>query len=651
MPKPWERNWDGPTVENAERQEQGVPGPWARDWSTSSPPAVAQEQPAPSASRGPILDILDFFNDSATFGLWPRLMEATGIRPNETERLEAARQEAPWWVEGIGDLAGYAIPGAGLAGAVSKTVPRLAANTIPAIMGREGLAGAGLTTLDNAFRHGEFDIVDVLADGGFSAALAGGMSRLARLNPTERLRAAGSDLTDADLAASRQFHDTAEGVGIPLDNMEAISQMAGPRAAALEGQFESALSSPRGGVLASAFEAERSPIIRDTAEQMVADLGGGISPQSVTRAANQSLTDFRIDVNAQARPFYAAAESRHLPPNWVPRHEYINSATQRVLNNAGLMQDLTRQYNIATGRPGPIPTNSIIFNDAVRKELHAMAGAERAKPRANLQVAEGMEAQAQRLNDAMDRVTIDPTTGQSNYAQARSIVEQGMEELSDLRGTPLGPLANAGGTAASQAGTVFGVRTGADAANSLTALDRLGSIQPDMPIGILANHLDAAVSDVTVPPTTFANRALPTSHSMQLADDVLGGASPLVTARLNAARAVDPYVGSPFMEPSGTTPRVMSMDIVKDAGKGRAVEMMQDPNFMGHFVPDGQGGERFVRGQLGRPGPTVERAINMGRSAVAADGPSDWMDNEERERMRMLILLQEMGMAPSHPAR
>lgn len=634
MPNPWDKYREGPTVERANAETAGsVPGPWERDWSGSSAPVTAPEQPA-SASRGPLFDTLDAFNDTLTFGLYSKLLEGTGIRPGETDRIEAMRRENPL-ASIIGDLGGYAIPGAGLAAGTAKTIPALARNTIPSIMGREAVAGGGLTIADNALRHGEFSFLDTALDAGMSGAMGGAFGVLSRVNPTERLRAAGSHLSDADLAAARQFHDTAEGVGIPLNNMEAITAVApGPGSANVQGHFASALQSPKGGVAGASFEASRGPVIRDTAEQMVQDLGGGVAPFDVSQAAGQSVENLRMQINAAARPHYAAAEARHLPPTWVPKHPYIEQATRNITSNEGLMADLTREYQLATGRSGPMPTHSIMFNDAVKKELQRMAN--EAAEKGNNMVATGIGNQVENMITAMDRVA-------PSYAQARQITEDGAQVIAGLNAGPIGSL-SAGGTAAGQGDAVFGVRTGADADVSREALANLGSIDTEMPRGILANHLDAAVSDVTVPPTTFAQRALPTTHSMDLAEDALGGASPLVNTRLEAARAIDPYGGAPLMEPSGTTPRVMSMDLVKDAGKGRAVDMMYDPNFMGRFIPDGQGGSTFERGQLGRPGPTLERAINMGRSTVAADGPSDWMDEEEKRRLRIQIMLEEMGI-------
>jgi hypothetical protein len=408
------------------------------------------------------------------------------------------------------------------------------------------------------------------------------------------------------------------GLGVPVDVMESVTQVAGPRAARLEGQYNAATSRPGGARQAQAFEAQRAPIIRETGREMVDELGGGIPPQDVTAAADDVFENIRVGANNAADPFYARADARRLPPTWVPQHPYIDAAVRRVTsgqNSEGRLWDLGQRYTGLTGRPGPAPANSIVFMDAVRKDMITEAGRlrELGGP-ANNEMAAGIMAQVDRLTSRMDTVSPD-------YQQARGIFETAMGEADNLRAGPLRSLENAGSTAESQAGTVFGVSTGADAANSSAALSALGDANPDVPRGLLANHIDAAVSSDVARPDAFGTRLFPNEHSSALLNDVLGpGGSPQIRARLEAARAVDPYQARNDSSTSGLSPWTQAYDYAMGFGTDKAVAAMQDP--------------RFIR-QLGRTGPTHEALQTVGR-AVNQEAELDEVLRSLLERMNIL---------------
>lgn len=586
-------------------EERGVkPGPRI----DNLPEGFRLETPEEAApgSKGPIHDTLSSFNDTLTFGLFPKFLEMTGLAPDETVRIEKMRRENPA-ASVIGDLGGYMIPGVAASNAVAKTVPALAKNTFRSIVGREAVASAALEGGEQLTRgalrgdpFGEFDANLVGLSGLTGGVLGGGVAGLSRLLPTERLRAAGSSLTEADKAAASQFMDISNGMGVPVNVREAVNHTAGPRASRLEGAYNAAVSRPPGMAEAQSFDAARGPVIRDTGREMVTDLGGGIAPQRVTSAAEDVFTNIRQGADLDAQPHYQAAENRHLPPTWVPKHPYIDDARARIASGEGAEGrafDMDKRYTSRTGRPGPTPPNSVTYIDEVRQEMQREIGREMAKPAPDNNYIAGIQRQLELLTERTDRVAPD-------YATARGLFETAMEKSDNLRGGPLRSLENQGGTAKGQASAIFDVSTGADAANSRAALQALGDANPDVPKGLLANHIDAAVSSDVVRPDAFGSSLFPNEHSIGLVDDILGpGGSPMVKQRLEAARAVQPFQGKNDAHLSGLNTKSISFDALLNFGSDNAVRAMQDPNFVK---------------QLGRLGPTHAAAQAVQRSTNQA---------------------------------
>jgi len=120
-------------------------------------PAAVDDAPKPNRFKGPdkkaavsngpledaglfLLDILRNFNDTASFGLYNKALEATGVDPLADEKLMDSNPIAGI----IGDMGGYSIPGAGFSKAASM-VPGLAKNSIASTGGT--LAASRTSTL------------------------------------------------------------------------------------------------------------------------------------------------------------------------------------------------------------------------------------------------------------------------------------------------------------------------------------------------------------------------------------------------------------------------------------------------------------------------------------------------------------------------
>jgi hypothetical protein len=139
------------------------------------------EEEAAPASRGGIHDTLSSFNDTLTFGLWPKALEMFGVE-GEADRVARMRQENPT-ASVIGDTLGYLVPGAAASKVATKALPTLARNTFRNVAGREMVANAGLEATDQVVRgslrgdpFGEFDPIDIALSGAAGGVLGGGIA-------------------------------------------------------------------------------------------------------------------------------------------------------------------------------------------------------------------------------------------------------------------------------------------------------------------------------------------------------------------------------------------------------------------------------------------------------------------------------------------
>lgn len=558
-------------------------------------PAPAEEAKSdPFGDAGMfILDALRNANDSMTLGLYPKLLELTGLDPQAEEKLEDSNP----WAQLIGQTGGMLLPTTAAANLVAKGSTTLAKHTLPAIVGREGIAGGAVSVAENAV-DGNFDPVDNAIDAALGAAGAGlfgglihGTNRV--LNPTARIRAAGSDLTPAERDAAYSFAKYAEGEGIPLTNAEAVTAMAPEHAPKVESLFEGAAKAPDASNVLASFNAGRRPKLTQAGRRIAMDIrtdAAGqpidpLQPQRASELAQEGIDTVKGGFTLASRPYYAAAEARKLPPSWVPKSGYTSKAIEYVADNPALLEALER-------RSGNVPEpHSILFLDAAKKEMDSMV--QRSTERNRGGEASFIAEEAADLVSQMDRVA--PT-----YAKAREISEQGSQAVADLEAGPLGVISR-GRNPAAQARSLFGATNSAEKEAAELALAHVGD---ELPLGLLANQLESATFKQ---PIGWAKSALPNEVSQELAELVLTRAGKDgVRGPLRAAQAVNPRDVAPTPN-EHTGPIGELWSFARDWGKKGVAKKMLDPE--------------MIR-MMGIQGP-LESALIRGTTAatVAAQGP------------------------------
>jgi hypothetical protein len=536
------------------------------------------------------MDFMRNFNDTLTFGLYPKFLEMTGLDPNAEEDLENSDPFAAVF----GDMAGYVVPGMGASAAVAKAIPKLAGNNIPRIVGREAVANAALTGVDDVVR-GEGDLIetplDMLISGGFGGVMAGGTALAGRaISSGARVRGMGADLTPGDIQAAKGFSDYSRSKGITLNNAEAIDAVAPSRSQAILQGMDRVAQAPAGNARLASFNAARGPQIAEAGKQIVADMGGGIPPSQASTAAKDALTRNKSLVQQSAKPYYEAAEPRKLPPTWVPKDGYTGEAIREVLDDPGMMKGLTLTTATPTNPKGTAPdTNSVLFLDAVKKKLDTRAA--RAFAGEDPTVGGFARNEADALTAKLDQIA--PT-----YPVARDIAEQGKGMVDALEAGPLGSVAKSP-TTQGQGRALFGATNEVEKeAASIAARN----MPPQVPLGVLANSIDTATSKS---PMGWGKTALPTDVAKELADETLRRAGKEdVSPVLAAARAVNPKLPmASGHENTGWGGALFSA--VRDLGSGGTADKLVDPRWI----------ERI--GKMGPVQKSVTRAGSSGNQAAA----------------------------------
>lgn len=522
-------------------------------------PAEPTPQPDPLAEAGAFgLDVLHNFNNALTLGLWPKFLEITGLDTQAEEKLA----ESNPWAKIIGDTGGYILPTSAVANTAARIVPALAKHTLPAIVGREAIAGGAVSAGEDLVQ-GKVDLADTALDAALAGGGAGffggaihGINRL--VNPYARIRAAGADLLPADRDAAAGFSQFAADQGIPLTNAEAVSAVAPDRAQRVQSIFEGAAKAPDASNVLAAFNARRKPMLVDVGHRMALDIRGGADPLSGLEASNiasDAIGNVKGGFSLAARPFYELAEPKKIPPTWVPKRRYVPEAARYVKENTPLMQAMEDNTGV---RPDP---NSILFLDAVRNELESMASSAFSRNRAKEGgfILDDLDA----LTAMMDRFAPD-------YKKGREISEQGKRALAELYASPLGIISKST-KPSTQAGSLFGITNASEKEAVDLALAHVGD---ELPLGLLANHIESAVNKK---PIGWGKSALPNELSQQVADDILTAAGKdSIIPTLRAAKAVDPRDISPTPnEHTGPVGELWS--VLRDWGKKGVTTGMLDP--------------------------------------------------------------------------
>lgn len=596
--------------ETADKGPKTAPGAMFRGQQLAADPTPAQPQDGGNMLAGAgqfTTDLLRRINDKATFGLWDKFTNATGLDPGAADKTAAVSKNNPA-ASIVGDTLGYMAPTGGIQKAVVEALPSLAGAGWRAAIGSGMLTGGATSAIDD-IAHGHTPdptkmAIDTVAGGAGNAAMKG---LFGILSPEARVRNAGQDLTDAEKQAAYDFSKDSSGRGIPLTNAEAInatvpSKSGGPMAA-----YDTAVNSPAGSQVGHSFDEGRKPLIEEAGRNIVDQIGPGADPFDTSLIAKKALKDQSDIVGASAKPWYDKVKGDIIPAAVLPDTAGTKAAARTVLKTPRIMEDMRLQNG------GKLPNKrSVMFLDATKKELDnaVTANSGGSQPRPNLA---GLLAQ-----DAGD-MTAGIDAYSPDYATARGIAGQGAQAGKKLQAGPLGVIAD-NPTTGAQSGSLFGVNTDVDRGMAINTADRLNAATatpgilptpipgtPDMlsgypgtpgtnpARGILANHLDTAVS---TNPLNFGEKALPTPQSEAVAKHVLGNDFPEVVKTLNAARAVKGDGVKPFANDQRSGPWGEAWNTIRNMGKGDVARLMQDPKWiklMGTVAPEQRNGYTLLQ--------------------------------------------------------
>lgn len=503
-------------------------------------------------------DVLSNFNDKASFGLYPKLLDFVNGGGSHYQDDVAASEKNDPIASVMGSTLGYMVPGAGIDSAVTRIAPKLAVNTAKALAMRGAADNTIQRVTDDTMRGNNPDPAGVAIDAGLGAVTGPFMHALEwAASPKARIRSMGTTLSDADKGQIQNTMVKAGGLGVPLNVPEAATATIPGKTQDIQAAYQTALQSPKGSIAAATFDANRRPIIQAAGRDAVANLGGGIDPIDASGVAQLALKNDKMAGQAAVDPLYSAVGPRKVPPTWVPRtpgvQEAMSDVTGNAVTQAGLSQDLGR----------PVMPNDIANLDAVQKRMGGIVGQTIDTDPA---MAKYTKREREALIAKMDSVAPD-------YAAARSQSEGYLANNERLGQGPLGTVAATPRTG-TQGDALFGVTTGADANNAAEAIDKMDMTQPGAPKGILANRIDDAVSN---DPLTFGKQALPNEYSENLAR-LAAGANGMdaISPVLEASKHVQP-APPPFAAPGGEGPWSAGYSRLRNYGRGPVVQGLQDP--------------------------------------------------------------------------
>lgn len=546
------------------------------------------------------LDTMRNFNDTVSFGLYPKFLEWSGLDKNAVQDVE----ESNPWAGLIGDTLGYMVPGSMASKGVGTVVKSLERNTIPSIMTREGLANAAVAATDQVARTGELDptalAIEAAMGGAMGGALSGVLAAAGRtISPGARVRGRGVNMSDAEKEAAKMFSEQSAAKGITLNNSEAMSAVAPSKAQDVQQLLKRTAEAPGGNAVLDSFNKARTPGIEQAGLDLVEQLGGGVQPTAVTAAATDAMNRNRSLVKESARPYYKEAEVlpsgvlRKVPPSWVPRGGYTDEAIKRIMEDPGMMKGLTLSTASPTNPKGiPPSSNSVLLLDAAKQELDATASGlfDRGRPQA------GNYAKAESTALAEQMAKIAPT-----YPEAVDISKQGGRMVEGLETGPLGTLANTP-TTTSQGRVLFGAP---DEASRQAASIAARNLPPEIPAGVLANTVDQAVE---ADPLRWGQKVTPNPNSAALAEEAAQRAGVEdIASTLGSARAVDNNLGGPASN-EHTSPKGSLWQWIRDLGADNTAKKLLDPNWipkMGKMGP--------VQGVLTSGTVAATNTANQGR--------------------------------------
>jgi hypothetical protein len=574
------------------------------------PPKTGAEQP--EGALGYVNAAARAAANSATFGGADKLANLihriAGTPGDEEQNTATARKEYPYTSLG-GEIAGAALPGAGISNIAGRAIPALGRATIASMAGNGAVTGATMAGATDAAK-GETDpanyATDMAIQGVGGGLLGGVVGGVVGQTPMGKFRAAGAHLDPAARDAAAAMAERSGAAGVPLTATEAVRAVAPEQVGPLEAFHNSAVRSPAGSVNNAGFEAGRSPLIDIAARRAALAAGPEVAPITAQNAAVSAIDEARQTINRSADPYYRAAMRTPMEPHTTEIPEVGHVAARDLLGDPMRLGDLSRTLGKpVTGRganagsqdsvrrdisallpppepPAPTPGGPVNDNlpqppeqiplaihDKVKHVLGTLyTRAADEKP----DVARTVAQERDRLNAAMGAAS-------PQYAQATDIENMGRSMMLDhVQNGPLGTIA-ATGNPATQSRALFGASTPMEADDAIRAASRMSGIaerqgNPDPSLGLLSGHLQRAAA---AGPRGFAD-ALPNDASMRVAQAVGGNRLAPVADTVDALRALRPNTMPASSETHGYGVSGLLWRGARDLGKGRQVDILQDPS-------------------------------------------------------------------------
>lgn len=571
-------------------------------------PAPAGPSAITERPYGPVEALDEFLrniNDTMTFGLWDKALEASGYDPQASEKTANSNPIAKVAGQTIGGMA----PGFAFSKAASM-IPALARNELLSVAGNNAVASGATSATDQLIREGRIDPTAVVTDTVLGGALGGGLHAIAPVvSPGAKVRQRGTRLTPAEKQAMRVTAAQAEGRGIDLTIPE-IADAVVPHKAAGTGLSDLdayATAQKSGSRAVRDFEAQREPRLIQAGRD-IADTLPAIRPFDLQRQAQDAIQSVREGFQSTARPYFDASMGKKIPPNtgksMLRKVPYVREFAQATSKDAGKMLERSNEL----GRPMKI--NDIAFLDTVQQAM---------KGKAN-QVAESdpdksgiLKRSAKQVLDVIDQYS------RGSHAQGRAIHGQGQDAIAELEAGPLGAISKSA-KASTQGKALFAPATGME---SEAAIDAVGHLPTDTAQGILSNHLDAALSGKN--PANWARNAT-TEHGMPVVEKAMGSsgrrtADTIRLARMADAKEIGPHVAQTF----GFLSPVLNY--LKDYGSRGVAEKLRDPRWI----------ER-----LGKKGPLEATLAQMlesaNRAATRGRGEKDKKDGNADDNILHILI-------------
>lgn len=361
--------------------------------------------------------------------------------PTSSSMNELARAYAPGadydpktttgeYARTVGEFAPNAVAGPG------RVVGNLLKYGVGAGLASEGAGQATEGTAYEPYARVAGAIVGGVAPTAARAVLPGSMT-------TEKaIRDAMQGMTPAQINDAARIMATAQNAGIQLTWPEALRQATGSsRPTPMSGLQRIAESTPEGQTVLG-------PIMTERPGQVAAAVGNQLdaispAPANVSQvgpraAANAegAIEDVRRDINTQTRPLYDAARTDLIaPPDMAPLMALPgwDDAVAAVRGNP-------QKFRHVQG----LPENSVIFVDAVKKEL-SEAGERAAnplQPGASQTVAAGNRQDAAQLQQTATNASVSLADALAEQARLRAA------QLTPLQQGQLGDIARSEGTRA-----------------------------------------------------------------------------------------------------------------------------------------------------------------------------------------------------------